>query len=235
MFDCALERGLPGKEGETMNGQHTAEAKKGLENVETCAVKRGADEDRLLVADAKSGDAGAFGELYERHRSKTYRVAFRILRNDHDAEDAVQKSFERAFVNLSRFREDSGFSTWVTRIAINEALMMLRKRRQNATLPENDNAAAGAYFSVDLFDDRPTLEQALAQTELRNSVAHAISTLRQSLRVVVLLREIHGLTSAETARHLGLTVAAVKARTFNARRHLRQHLERKFGGTRPGF
>jgi len=116
MFDCALERGLPGKEGETMNGQHTAEAKKGLENVETCAVKGGADEDRLLVADAKSGDAGAFGELYERHRSKTYRVAFRILRNDHDAEDAVQKSFERAFVNLSRFREDSGFSTWVTRI-----------------------------------------------------------------------------------------------------------------------
>lgn len=205
-----------------------SENKTAIVTAQTSALNRGADEDHLLVAEAKAGDAGAFGELYERHRSKTYRIAYRILRNYHDAEDAVQRSFQRAFVNLSRFREDSAFSTWVTRIAINEALMMLRQRRPNITLPENDIDGSGAHSSVDLFDDRPTPEQSLAQTELRSSVIHAVSKLRLSLRVVTLLREIHGLTSAETAQCLGLTVAAVKARTFHARRHLRKHFERTF-------
>ena len=187
-------------------------------------------EDRALVAKAKSGDAGAFGELYERYRSRTHHIAKRILRNDHDAEDAVQRCFQHAFVNLFRFREDSGFSTWVTRIAINEALMMLRQRRPDAQLPEDDNNnnSAGAYSYVDLSDHRPTPEQALEQTELRSSLIHAVSKLRQSLRVVVLLRELCGLTTAETARHLGLSVAAVKARTFHARRHLRKHFEGTF-------
>ena len=216
-----------------MIGQPTIRGRKDRESVETFALKGRVGEERLLVAQAKSGDAGAFGELYERLRTRTYHVAFRILRNDHDAEDAVQRSFHRAFVNLSRFREDSGFSTWLTRIAINEALMMLRQRRPSTTLPENDNDAAGAHSSVDLSDDRPTPEQAMAQTELRSSVFHAISKLRHSLRVVVLLREIHGLTSAETARHLGLTVSAIKARTFLAKRLLRRHLENKFDELMP--
>ena len=205
-----------------MNRQYTARPNKSIENFNA----RASDEDRLLVSKAKLGDAHAFGELYERHRSKTCSIAFRILRNEHDAEDAVQRSFQRAFVNLSRFREDSAFSTWVTRITINEALMMLRQRRPSATLPEHDNDAAGTHSPVDLSDDRPTPEQELAQTELRSSVTHAISKLRHSLRVVVLLREIHGLTSAETARRLGLTVSAVKARTFHARRHLRKYFKK---------
>ena len=192
------------------------------------AIVTGAQhDDRVLVSKAKTGDAGAFGELYERYRSRTHRIAKRILRNDYDAEDAVQRCFQRAFVNLRRFREDSGFSTWVTRIAINEALMILRQRRRNTQLPENDNDCAGEHSSVELSDHRPTPEQALAQSELRSSVIRAVSKLRHSLRVVVLLREIHGLTSAETARRLGLSVAAVKARSFHARRNLRKH----FAGT----
>lgn len=182
-------------------------------------------KDRALVAEAKSGDADAFGELYEQYRSRIYRAALRILRNGHDAEDAVQRCFQRAFVNLPRFREDSGFSTWLTRIAINEALMMLRQTRPDTQLPKNDNYGVGEHSSVDLSDHRPTPEQALVQLELRNSVIHAVSKLRHSLRVVVLLRELDGLTTAETARRLGLTVAAVKARTFHARRHLRKHFE----------
>ena len=192
------------------------------------AIVTGAQHhDRVLVSKAKTGDAGAFGELYERYRSRTHRIAKRILRNDHDAEDAVQRCFQRAFVNLSRFRDHSGFSTLVTLIAINDALMMLRQRRRNTQLPENDNDCTGAHSSVELSDHRPTPEQALEQTELRSSVIHAVSKLRHSLQVVVLLREIQGLTSAETARRLGLSVAAVKARTFHARRHLRKH----FAGT----
>ena len=192
---------------------------------QTCAPNRGACEDHVLVARARTGDAGAFGELYERHRSKTHIIAYRILHDFHEAEDAVQRAFQRAFGNLSRFREDSAFSTWVTRIAINESLMMLRHKRRNTRLPENDEGG-GARTSVDLSDERPSPEQVFAQTELRSSVIHAVSKLRRSLRVVVVLREIHGLTNAETARRLGLTVAAVKARAFHARRHLRKHFER---------
>jgi RNA polymerase sigma-70 factor (ECF subfamily) len=217
---------LPGadfrKAGETMNGQHSAGATKDLENEGTYTVQGRADEDYLLVAEARSGNRDAFGILFERHRSKAHRIAFRILRNDHDAEDAVQRSFQRAFVNLSRFRLESSFSTWMTRIAINEALMMLRQRRTNTAHSGNDTDAAHG-----LLDERPTPEQSLAQTELRSSVSDAISKLRQSLRVVIDLREIQGLTSAETARRLGLTVSAVKARVFHAKRHLRRHFEPK--------
>jgi len=140
-----------------------------------------------LVAKAKSGHEDAFGELYKRHRVKAHRTALRILRNQQDAEDAVQRAFQRALVNLERFREDSTFSTWLTRIAINEALMLLRQRRT------------------------------------REPLFH----LRENLRIIVLHRDLKGLTSAETAKLLGLTVSTVKARTFRARKFLRKHLERK--------
>lgn len=186
-----------------------------------------AGDDRLLVAEAKSGCSNAFGELYERHRSRTYHAAFRILRSRQDAEDAVQRCFQRALTSLARFREDSSFSTWVTRIAINEALMLLRQRRSKREVPESLSEGTAAPFLV-LPDEGPTPEQAFAQAELRSLVLRAISKLRHSLRAVILLREVHGLTNAETARRLGLSVGAVKARTFHARRHLRRHLEGKF-------
>src|SRR5262249_41656215 len=91
-------------------------------------------DERWLVARAKSGHKDAFAELYERHRPKAYCTALRILRNQQDAEDAVQRAFQRALVNLERFREDSTFSTWLTRITINEALMVLRQRRTTEPL-----------------------------------------------------------------------------------------------------
>lgn len=189
-------------------------------------------DDRALVAQAKFGGSRAFGELYERHRFKIYRSAFRILRNQQDAEDAVQRSFQRAFTSLHQFREDSAFSTWITRIAINEALMMLRQRRTTAHLSETSNDDDNTAPALRLVDERPTPEQALAESELRAAVTHAISRLRKSLRVVVHLRELQGLTSAETAQRLGLTVSAVKARTFHAKIHLRQHLKHKYQGVR---
>jgi RNA polymerase sigma-70 factor (ECF subfamily) len=184
-------------------------------------------DEQKLVVQAKSGHSSAFGELYERHQLKIYRSAFRILRNEQDAEDAVQQSFQHAFVNLHRFRGDSAFATWVTRIAINEALMMLRRRRVTTPLFETNNNDVNPTSPIDLPDDRPTPEQAFAEKESRAVVAHAISRLRKNLRTVALLRELQGLSNAETARRLGLTVTAVKARTFHARRHLREHLEGK--------
>jgi RNA polymerase sigma-70 factor (ECF subfamily) len=184
--------------------------------------------ERLLVEEAKSGRSSAFGELYERHRLRIIRTAFRILRDRQDAEDATQRSFQHAFTNLGRFRGDSTFSTWITRIAINEALMMLRRKRSTTLFSQARNDEDQAPSALDLADERPTPEQALAETERRAAVLRAISHLRESLRIVVLLRELQGLTSAETARRLGLTVSAVKARTFHARRYLRQHLEREY-------
>jgi RNA polymerase sigma-70 factor (ECF subfamily) len=181
-------------------------------------------DERVLVAQAKSGSASAFGELYERHRSKLYLSAFRILRNRQDAEDAVQRSFQGAFTSLAQFREDSTFSTWMTRIAINEALMLLRQRRIHSSFWQTQNEDMNAP-ELDLADEHPSPEQALAEKELRSLVLHAISRLRGSLQSVVLLLDLQGFTSAETARCLGLTVSAVKARKFHARRHLRRHLE----------
>ncbi len=168
------------------------------------------------------------GFKYDCHRLKIYHTAFRILRNRQDAEDATQRSFQRAFTNLGGFREDATFSTWVTRIAINEALMMLRHRRADKPVEGNNIDDTEGSSVLDLADKGLTPEQALAENELRAAVIHAISHLRENLRTVVLLRELGGLTSAETARRLGLTVPAVKARAFHARRFLRKHLDRRF-------
>lgn len=204
------------------------------EGTRSTAAKAASTDERLLVAQAKSGRSSAFGKLYELHRVRIYRAAFRILRNRQDAEDAVQRSFQRAFTNLCRFREDSTFSTWVTRIAINDALMLLRQRRANTRLQENNDGTEEPSV-LDPADKGPTPEQAFAETERRAAVLQAISYLRESLRTVALLRELQGLTSAETARRLGLTVTAVKARTFRARRHLRNYLEPQYGAAGGGF
>jgi len=217
-----------------MNVQEATPLTDPREGTRASAAKAASTDERWLVTQAKSGSSTAFGELYARHRLRTYHTAFRILRNRQDAEDAVQRSFQRAFTNLCRFREDSTFSTWVTRIAINDALMLLRQRRANTRLQEN-NDDAEAPSVLDSADKGPTPEQALVESELRVAVIHAISRLHKSLRIVVLLRELLGLTSAETARRLGLTVTAVKARTFRARRSLRKYLEPKYGAAGGGF
>jgi RNA polymerase sigma-70 factor (ECF subfamily) len=194
----------------------------------------GVNDERLLVAKAQSGNVGAFGELYERLRTRIYHTAFRILRNADDAEDAVQRSFQRAFTNLGKFRGESAFSTWMTRIAVNDALMMLRQRRAGVQIVEESSGGEQESSAIALADNGPTPEETLSANEVRDVVTHAISRLRKSLRTVVVLRELQGLTSAETARRLGLTVSAVKARTFHARRHLRRHLEQRLRAARNG-
>jgi RNA polymerase sigma-70 factor (ECF subfamily) len=181
-----------------------------------------------LVARAKCGHDDAFGELYRRHQRKAYCMALRILRNQQDAEDAVQSAFQRALVDLQRFREDSTFLTWLTRIVINEALMLLRKRRTREPLHENRMDAAKGDGGVEIADGRSTPEEILYESERSAALLQAVGRLGKNLRIVVLHRELQGLTSAETARRLGLTVSAVKGRTFHARRLLRKHLERNY-------
>ena len=193
---------------------------------------QGGSDEPALVARAKSGHDDAFGELYNRHQRRAYRTAFRILRNQQDAEDAVQRAFQRALVNLQRFREDSTFSTWLTRIVVNDALMLLRQRRRREPLFENSVQDEQEDRGVEIADGRPTPEDLFCERERSATVRQAVAGLRKTLRVVVLQGELQGLTSAETARHLGLTVSAVKARTFHARRFLRKHLERSFARPR---
>jgi RNA polymerase sigma-70 factor (ECF subfamily) len=194
------------------------------------AANEDVPDERWLVAKAKSGSHDAFGELYKRHRLKAHRTALRILHNQQDSEDAVQRAFQRALVNLERFREDSTFSTWLIRITINEALMMLRRHRSREPLLEGSIDPERGDHSVEIVDGRPTPEEILCETERRAKLMQAIGKLRENLRIVLLHKELQGLTAKETAQILGLTVSAVKARIFHARRFLRKYLERKFVG-----
>jgi RNA polymerase sigma-70 factor, ECF subfamily len=212
--------------GRAMLAMEVQAAANTLDGLPRTAGSQELRDERWLVARAKSGNEEAFGQLYERHQRKAYCTALRILRNQQDAEDAVQRAFQRALVNLQRFREDSTFSTWLTRIAINEALMLLRERRTREPLHENSVDAAQGAGGVEIADGAPTPEETLWEKERRATLLQAVTHLRENLRVVVLHKELHGLTNAETARRLGLTVSAVKARIFHARRFLRKHLER---------
>lgn len=184
-------------------------------------------EDQELVARAKSSDAVAFGELYKRHRPRVYSSALQMLRHSQDAEDVVQRAFQRAFTNLNRFREDSTFSTWVTRIVINESLMLMRERRVRTHVSEPCDGIR-AIAALNLADGRLSPEQAMAKSEVQTVVREAVLRLRETLRSVVVLQVFKGLTTVEIAQRLGLSVAAVKARMFHARRHLRRHLAHKY-------
>jgi len=195
------------------------------------AASQNVSDELSLVALAKSGHNDAFGELYNRHQRRAYCTALRILRNPQDAEDVVQRAFQRVLVSLQRFREDSAFSTWLTRIVINESLMHLRRRRARQSLHDNSGDAPQGDVGVEIADGRPSPEEILCENERRATVRQAIAELRENLRIVVFHREFQGLSSAETAQLLGLTVSAVKARTFHARRFLRRRLERNLNRT----
>ncbi len=178
-----------------------------------------------LVAKAKTGHAAAWGELFNRYNGRILAVAGRITRNHEDAEDVVQQSFQKAFLRLDSFQGNARFSTWLTRIAINEALMMLRRRRPNVgpledmVKPDSDSCAA-----AEVQDSQPTPEQQYANLELQTSLMDSVLQLRPNLRAVVLLREIRDFSTEETANLLGISIAAVKARMFHARNELRQSL-----------
>ena len=180
-----------------------------------------------LVATAKSGNSEAFGELYQRYHRRLYATAFRILHNREDAEDAVQQSFQHALANLSRFREDARFPTWLTRIVINEALLLIRYRRK---FREPSDAAEGQGVEevlAERADGAPTPEKWCADQEVQVAVRNAISSLRSRLRRAVVLRDLDGCSIAETARKLSISVPALKARIHRARRHMRRHIERR--------
>jgi len=197
------------------------------EGIGPALTSRSFDDEAQLVAQAKAGHAMAWGKLFERHEKKIYATASRIMRNHEDAEDVVQLSFQRAFMHLNSFHGDSKFSTWLTRIAINEALMMIRRRRLN-TVPLGDSSRneTDPVELIDMKDSRPSPEQCYAELEQRTSLMSSVLRLRPTLRAVVLLRELRDLSTEETAKVLGISTAAAKTRLFHARAKLRKTLQK---------
>jgi RNA polymerase sigma-70 factor, ECF subfamily len=192
-----------------------------------------AEEDAVVVAAAKTGDARAFELLVQRHEGRIFSLAQRITRNREDAEDAAQQSFQKAFINLKKFEGDSLFSTWLTRIAINEALMLLRRKRGSREVPIAESTTEdGAALPLDFPDSSPNPEDSCLQREQERILCAAVNELRPAVRKAIELREFGELSTGETAQVMGVSVAAVKARVFHGRKELRQRLKRYVESTR---
>jgi len=188
-----------------------------------------AKDESALVAEAKAGNFSAFEELVNRYERKIYRLGLNITGNQEDAEDVLQEAFLKAFQHLPEFREDSRFYTWIVRIAVNEGLMKLRKRRSGKEVPIEDTVGDdGEVMPREFTDWKPNPEQLMAQEELRRILQDAERKLPPSFRTVFYLRDVEGLSTEETAEIFNLSVAAVKARLFRARMRLREDLSGVF-------
>jgi RNA polymerase sigma factor (sigma-70 family) len=171
-----------------------------------------------LIADAKGGERAPFGELCERHMKRVFGVTRRIMRNREDAEDAAQECFLNAFVHLKDFDGRSQFATWLTRIAINAALMKLRKNRGAREIPiDEPNPSIESVAQQEFRDDAPDPEESYSARERRRILKSAISGLRPRARRVVELHQLQEHSVRETAQILGISTTAVKARMFHAR------------------
>jgi RNA polymerase sigma-70 factor, ECF subfamily len=186
------------------------------------------DDEAQLVAAAKAGDTSAFEELLNRYERKIFRLGMNITQNREDAEDVMQDAFLKSFQNLDRFQGDSRFYTWLVRIAVNEALMKLRKRRPNqVSLDEPIDGEEDSFFR-EIEDWGPSPEQRFAQTELNEILNQVIGELEPIFRVVFILRDVEHISTEETARILGISEAAVKSRLLRARLKLRLRLNKYF-------
>jgi RNA polymerase sigma-70 factor (ECF subfamily) len=177
------------------------------------------------VVAAKNGDEQAFETLFKRYRRKTLAVVLRYTRVVEDAEDIVQQSFYKAFVHLSQFQGEYSFSTWLTRIAINEALMFLRRigAVRDVSL-DSIGDAEGSPASLEIPDSNANPDTRCSQREEVRILSKAVRNLRPGLRTTIALSELRELSKGETARRMGLSVATVKARIFRGKRQLRQEL-----------
>jgi len=188
-----------------------------------------AANESLLIAQAKGGHYSAFEELVNRYEKKIYRLGLNITGNREDAEDVLQEAFLKAFEHLPDFREDSRFYTWIVRIAVNEALMKLRKRRASREVSLHDAGEGDGQPLIREFADwKPNPEQQYARSELEGILQDAVGTLPAGLRTVFYLRDVEGLSTEETADLLNLTTGAVKARLFRGRLRLREELSKVF-------
>jgi RNA polymerase sigma-70 factor (ECF subfamily) len=183
--------------------------------------------DEVLVLAAKNGNQRAFEVLVERHQQRMLAFARRYTRVREDAEDVVQQTFQKAFIHLNKFQGKSSFSTWLTRIAINEALMLMRRGRGRREIPVDDSNDHGvADSAMEIPDPSPDPETSYLRRERVQILSETLGNLRPGMRKAIELRELAELSTEETAQRMGVSVAAVKARIFHARKKLRGKLSR---------
>ncbi len=181
--------------------------------------------DAALVSTAKSGDTDAFVEFTKRHSNRLLRTTYRITKNQQDAEDALQDSFLKAFSHLNNFQEKASFSTWLTRIAINSALMITRKKRGYYEISiDGGDEPGGTYVRWEAESLTEDPESGLARREREELLRDAILRLPQVVREVVQLQQAREYSSQEIAQTIGITVAAAKSRLSRAKSRLRAAL-----------
>ena len=178
---------------------------------------------------SKAGDISAFEELVKRYDRNVFRIAQHITQNREDAEDVVQDAFLKAYQNLANFQEQSKFYTWLVRIAVNEALMRLRRRRPERMVSlDEDIKTEEDSMPREVAEWAPNPEQLYSQGELKEILSKTIQGLPPSFRTVFVLRDVEGLSTEETADALDLSIPAVKSRLLRARLQLRERLSKYF-------
>ena len=186
-------------------------------------------DESTLVLQAREGDARAFGELVRRYEGKIFRLAQHITQNREDAEDVLQETFLKAYEHLDQFKGDSKFYTWIVRIAVNQALMKLRRRKTDKSVSLDETIDTGEDTitrEIAAWDEDP--EQRFSREELGEILDTAVHSLEPPYRSVFVLRDIEELSTEETAEALNLSVPAVKSRLLRARLQLREKLTRYF-------
>jgi RNA polymerase sigma factor (sigma-70 family) len=188
-----------------------------------------AAEEWRLIQRALAGDPDALSPVFIRHSSKLFRAAFSLLRNKEDAEDALQEGLINAYIHLKSFQRRSLFSTWLTRIVINAALMALRRKRARPEKPLDEcQDGESDDWPAWVVDFRPNPEQVCAAMEAKQIVERHVEQLSSCLRSAFRLREMEGLSTKEARKVLGLTENVVKSRVFRARRELTKSLRHSF-------
>src|SRR5215471_2935748 len=206
-----------------------------MEAIQSKAAEATVSDELALVQAAKQGDVGAFEQLVKRYDRNIFRIAQHITQNREDAEDVVQDAFLKAYENLDQFQGNSKFYTWLVRIAVNEALMRLRKRRNDRTVSlDEDVETEDGSIPREVADWAPNPEQLYGQSELSDILRRTIQGLSPGFRTVFVLRDVEGMSTEETAEMLGLSVPAVKSRLLRARLQLRERLAKYFKSKRGG-
>jgi len=199
----------------------------------TAAEVLNTPSDHDLIARVRNGEGAAFEKLMRRYNQRIFRTARAVLRDEAEAEDVVQETFVRAFRHLEQFEERSSVGTWLTRIAVNEALSRLRRSQRFNVLDSETNQEEGGSYSVE--SKQPGPEEQASSQELRSVLTAAIDSLSQELRTVFVLREIEGLSTLETSEALQLTSEAVRVRFHRARQALRRAVENQLGNEVQGL
>lgn len=182
-----------------------------------------------VVSQARVGDPKAFAELVRRYEGKIFRLAQHITQNREDAEDVLQETFLKAYEHLDQFQGASKFYTWIVRIAVNQALMKLRKRKADRTVSMDESIDTGEDTVVrEIAAWDPSPEERYSKEELTSILESAVQSLAPPYRTVFILRDVEELSTEETAEALDLSIPAVKSRLLRARLQLRDKLTRYF-------